>query len=202
MQPKKELNIDHKILEISFINKLSHIGSCLTSAPIIDNIYSKKEIDDKCIISCGHSHLAHAVVMEKYGIINSAEENILKHGIHCERSGGCDCSTGSLGQGLPIALGMALADRTRNVYCLISDGEATEGSVYEALNVMGKYNVNNLIVYCNNNGFGAYDKPYSVLRVGEIIPVNTSQHWFMKLYGQEAHYKVLNQLEYETCLCQ
>jgi transketolase len=194
-------NLEKKIIDISFRLKLSHIGSCLTALPIIEGIYKRKKSEEKFILSCGHAHLAHAVVMEEYGIIESAEENIKKHGIHCERAGGCDVSTGSLGQGLPIALGMAIADWTKNVYCLISDGESTEGSVYEALNIKKKYNVTNLKVYCNFNGWGAYDKITGTIDLG-IICVNTSDHWFIKQYGQEAHYKALNSEEYAEIIRQ
>jgi len=69
---------------------------------------------------------------------------------------GIDVSTGSLGQGLPIAVGMALADRTRNVYCLVSDGECTEGSIWEALRLVVEQKINNLKIIINANGWGAY----------------------------------------------
>lgn len=190
--------LEKRIIEISYRNKLSHIGSCLTLLPILQEIYKVKLPDEKCIISCGHGHLAHAVIMEHYGIIDNAEENVLKHGIHCERDGGCDCSTGSLGQGLPIALGMALADRSKKVYCIISDGEAAEGSIYEALNTKEKYDVKNLIVYCNFNGYGAYDETTiePLRRLPGLIIVNTSNNWFIQKFGQEAHYRALNDKDF------
>lgn len=190
--------LDKKVLDISYRNSLSHIGSCLSSLPIIEGIYLIKKPDEKIIISCGHCHLAHAVVMEHYGVIESAEENVKEHGIHCERAGGCDVSTGSLGQGLPIALGIAMADRKKMVYCLVSDGEATEGSIYEALNIKEKYKVDNLMVYCNFNGFGAYDeiKLDQLKRLPGISIVDTSNHWFIQKYKQEAHYRALNETDY------
>src|SRR5438477_597536 len=94
--------------------------------------------------------------MEHFGIIKDAAENIDIYGIHCERAGGCDCSTGSLGQGLPIACGMAIADRAKNVYCLISDGECSEGSIAEALRIADENQLENLKVHLNYNGWGAY----------------------------------------------
>lgn len=199
--------LERRILDISFKFQLSHIGSCLTCVSIIDDIYKRKKPEDKCIISCGHAHIAHAVVMEKYGIINDAEANILEHGIHCERAGGCDVSTGSLGQGICIALGMALADRSRDVYCLLSDGECTEGSVYEAAHVRRENKLDNLKVSINLNGYAAYRKT----GVGRLYHLNfmeifgrgiidTSQHWFMQKYGQEAHYKILTPGIYEEII--
>jgi len=196
--------LEKQIIDISYRNELSHIGSCLTALPIIFDIYSNKKAGEKVIISCGHCHLAHAVVMEYFEIIQSAEENVKKHGIHCERNGGCDCSTGSLGIGITIALGMALADRSKNVWCLISDGEMTEGSVYEALNLKERLEVSNLVVYCNYNGWGAYDKSNENIlgKIPSVNIVNTENHWFVKQYQQEAHYKSLNTDEYEKIICQ
>lgn len=186
--------LERRILEISYKHKLSHIGSCLTAVGIIDEIYSKKKSNHKFILSCGHAGLALYVVLEKHFGLD-AEQIFLKHGVHPNRDEYIDCSTGSLGQGLPIALGMALADRSKNVYCLVSDGECTEGSLWEAINISGKLEVDNLKIYCNHNGFSAYDETF----IDDNWPMNvidTFNHWFMKQYGQEAHYKVLNEKEY------
>src|SRR5688572_11755718 len=191
--------LERRILDISYKHKLSHIGSCLTAVDIIDKIYAKKKPDERFVLSCGHAGLALYVVLEKYGY-GDAEELLEKCGVHPDRLAAkvIDCSTGSLGHGLPIALGMALADMDKNVYCLISDGECSEGSIYEALNVKVKYSINNLIVHTNVNGWSAYDKWYEHHLPGIEKNHNTSKHWFIKQYGQSAHYKVLNEQEYET----
>jgi transketolase len=206
-----------RILQISLDNKLSHVGSCLTSLPIIYEIYLKKRPEEKFINSSGHSHLAHAVVMENFNIIKDAEENIKEYGIHCEKSGGCDCSTGSLGMGLPIALGMALSDRKSQVYCLISDGECAEGSIWESLRIAQEQKVSNLHIYVNCNGYGAYRKidtvdlcsklmqfSYWYEKNGKfernITPVFTASDQFMIDNKQNAHYKTLTQEEYEKII--
>lgn len=194
-------SLERRILDISYKHKLSHIGSCLTAVGIIDEIYRKKQPDEKFVLSCGHAGVALYVVLEKY-LLCDAEQLYLECGVHPDRTLApnlIDCSTGSLGQGISIALGMALADRSKNVYCLISDGEATEGSVYEALNIKWKYSIDNLIVYCNFNGYSAYDK-ITVDSLPGVEIIDTSNNWFMQLYGQEAHYKVLNQSEYEEAI--
>jgi len=79
--------------------------------------------------------------------------------VHPDRNSaiGIDVSTGSLGQGLPIALGMALSDKKKNVYCLISDGECAEGSIWEALRIAHDNKINNLKIMVNANGWSAYD---------------------------------------------
>jgi transketolase len=146
-----------RLISISIDHKLSHVGSCLTALPIIEEIYAKKRDTDRFVLSSGHAHLAHLVVMEEQGLVN-AEEMLEKYGIHCDRNAGCDVSTGSLGLGLPVAVGMAISDREKDVYCLISDGEMAEGSIWEALEVARRQKLTNLKLYVNANGWSAYDK--------------------------------------------
>lgn len=151
--------LHHRIIEISSKLGLAHLGSCLTSVNIIDEIYARKKPNEPFILSSGHAGLALYVVIEKYYGIN-AEKIFAHHGTHPDRCKECmlECSTGSLGHGIGIALGMALADRERQVYCLISDGECFEGTIWEVANVIKKYQVWNLKIYLNYNSWSAYDK--------------------------------------------
>jgi transketolase len=144
-----------KILQISYELGLSHLGSNLSCADLLDEIYKNMDTQDKVVLDNGHAHLAHAVVMEKFGLIKSAKQNIKKYGIHCDRRGGCDVSTGSLGQGITVAVGLALADRSRTVYCLCSEGSSAEGSFWEALRIAGEQKLDNLRLIFNANGFNA-----------------------------------------------
>lgn len=188
------MNLHDRINEISKKHELSHLGSNHTAAPIIDHIYSIKEKDEPFILSSGHAGLALYVVLEKY-YKTDAEELYLKHGTHPSRDLGDKiyCSTGSLGQGLPIALGMAMADKKRNVYCLISDGEASEGTVWETANVIRRYKVNNLKLFMNYNGWGAYHRIDAdfIAGVDYIFPditIMVSKVEDYGLSGLSAHY--------------
>ncbi len=148
-----------RILEISFKYKLSHLGSCLSVIDLIISIYETKKADEKFILSSGHGGVALYTVLEKYHRID-AEHLFLKHGVHPNRDeiDGIYCSTGSLGQGLPIALGMAFANKKKNTYCIITDGECAEGSIWESFRIAGDSRVSNLKVIINANGYGAYGK--------------------------------------------
>ncbi len=149
-------SLKHRALEISYNHKLSHIGSVLCALPILYEIYNQKKEGDKVVVSSGHAHLAHLVVKEVEGTLSEGAEILLERfGIHCDRRAGCDVSTGSLGQGIAIAAGMALADRSRNTFCLVSDGELAEGSCWEALRIAKEQKLDNLKVYLNANGMGA-----------------------------------------------
>lgn len=202
-------DLKRRIIEISFQHKLSHLGSCLTAIDIIAEIFKIKKKNEKFILSCGHAGLALYVVLEKYEGLN-AEKIWEHHGTHPDRCEKChiDCSTGSLGNGLPIAVGMALQNRNKNVYCLISDGECSEGSIWEALRIAKEQGLANLKLYLNVNGFGAYK---SIDRTG--LERQIAEFWlygvtnfcwtqcdFPFLKGLDAHYKVLNEQEYKQAI--
>jgi transketolase len=204
------------IIEISYKYGLSHIGSCLTAVDIIEEIYQTKKPYEKFVLSAGHAHLAHLVVMDKYGIFSPTcgdkhtefiEGIIETHGIHCDRKAGCDVSTGSLGHGLGIALGMAMADPRKDVYCLISDGECAEGSIWEALQIQREQKITNLLVYANINGWGAYKEITEqsglferLMEYGVSMNFTDNSEYSKWLQSQEAHYKIMNQKEYKELL--
>lgn len=153
---QEQKNTRRRILEISFQKKSSHLGSCLSSVDLIDAIYRVKRKNEYFILSNGHAAVALYVILEKSKLLNP--DLIQKLHIHPDRnfSIGINVSTGSLGQGLPIALGMALADRHKNVFCTISDGECSEGSIWETFRIAEEQNAGNLKVILNANGWGAY----------------------------------------------
>jgi len=186
--------LHQRIIDISKKWNLSHVGSCLTAVDIIDEIYYTKKHNEPFILSCGHCGLALYVVIEKHFGVD-AEDIFACHGPHPDRCLPCKlyCSTGSLGHGLPIALGVALANRKRNVYCLISDGEAFEGSIYEAANVIRKYKVDNLKIYINFNSWSAYDKVEDWMLENLIflfphIEIRKTNVEDFGLHGLSAHY--------------
>lgn len=152
-----QIDSRRQILEICHRNKLSHLGSCLSTVDLIDVIYDLKRPDDRFVLSNGHAGTAFYAVLKKHGFLT--DKQIDRLNIHPDRNVrlGIDVSTGSLGQGLPIAVGMALANPERTVYAVISDGECAEGSIWEALNIAASRKVLNLRVVANVNGWSAYD---------------------------------------------
>ena len=157
-----------EIFRICSRNKLSHLGSCLSTVDLIDVVYDLKKPDDRFVLSNGHAGTALYAVLKKYGLIT--DKQIDRLNIHPDRNVrlGIDVSTGSLGQGLPIALGMALAKPECTVYAVISDGECAEGSIWEALNIAVLRGVLNLRIIANVNGWSAYD-PVSPARLARRI---------------------------------
>ena len=157
---KQDLNkLSKRILEISIKHNLSHLGSCFTALPIIYEIYSKKKLEDKFILSSGHAGLALYVVLEHFYNVN-AEYLLETHGIHPERDleNFIDVSTGSLGLGITIASGMALSNPKIGVYWLISEGESAAGRIWEDLRFLDENEIKNIKVYANINGWAAYKR--------------------------------------------
>jgi transketolase len=200
------VDLKKRILEIAYKNKLSHLGSYLSSVDIIDKIYAKKNPNDIFILSSGHAALALYVVLEKYEN-RDAEELFKKYGGHPHRAekDGIYCSTGSLGTGITIAVGRAIANPKRKVYVLISDGECAEGSIWESLRFIKEHPVNNIEIHVNINGYAAYDKvdiEYLSNRLKIFLP-NINLHYttvnqtsFLK--GLNAHYHVMTEEDYKS----
>lgn len=166
--------IERRIFDITFQERLSHLSSCLSAWPIIHEIYNEKKEDEVFILSNGHAGLALYCELEaRYGI--DPVMLLHKHGIHPGKDleNKLYCSTGSLGSGLPIAVGRALANRNKNVYVMISDGEAAEGSIWESLRFAHVAKLDNLKIYVNINGMTAYehiDVEYLVQRLKAFLP--------------------------------
>ena len=202
------VDLKKRILEIAYKHKLSHLGSYLSAADIIEEIYENKDPDDIFILSSGHASLALYAALEKYEGKN-AEELFLKHGGHPHRDeeNGIYCSTGSLGLGITVAVGRALANKNRKVHVLISDGESAEGSVWEALRFIKESNLSNIEIYVNVNGYAAYDKvdvKYLVDRLKVFLPtINiryTSVNQYPFLRGLNAHYHIMSEEDYKSTL--
>lgn len=199
------------ILNVAYENKLSHLGSYFSSLDIIDKIHQKIKNDgdkDIFILSSGHAALALYAVLEKYYNV-SANYLFKKHGGHPHRNeeDHLYCSTGSLGTGLTIAVGRALANPKRKVYCLISDGECAEGSIWESLAFIQQRNIKNIEVHCNVNGYSAYDsidKDYLINRLKTFLPSiiihETEVNAFPFLCGLNAHYHVMSEENYREAM--
>ena len=135
---------------------------------------------DRCILSKGHGCLALYAVLADKGFFPVSE---LDHfcatgsilGGHPEHGKvpGVEASTGSLGHGLSIGLGMALAcrmqDRKSRVVVVMGDGEINEGAVWEAAMTASKHGLSNLTAIIDCNGFQSYGPTAEVLEMGSMV---------------------------------
>jgi transketolase len=196
-------NLQLRTLDITHKKKLSHLSSTLPAVNILDYIYSKKLPQDKVVVSNGHCGLALYCVLEKF-YNKDAEALLEKHGIHPNRdlSDEIFCSTGSLGLGLPIAVGLALG-ADYNVHCTISDGESCEGSIWESLRFVEDNKISNLKIHVQVNGYGAYSefnskKLHKRMKsfCSSVIWHETDTNFFNDVDPYKYHYKSLDDHDY------
>ena len=159
-----------RILEVSQQVTALHIGSAYSCTEIVDCIYyglmnrgTDGATDDRFLMSKGHGCMIQYAILEDLGILSRKDmdeyctaEGIL--GCHPDYGNpGIEASTGSLGHGLSMAVGMAYATKVARenglVYCVLSDGEVQEGSTWEATMMASSFGVNNLVAFIDNNDF-------------------------------------------------
>ncbi len=174
---KKQLEINAckvrlGILEGVFNAKSGHPGGSLSIADLLTylyfakmNVYPDKPEEperDRLVLSKGHTAPALYSVLALKGFFDSSELKNLRHigallqGHPCIHIPGVDMSSGSLGQGISAACGMALSGKisgnTYKVYTILGDGEIQEGQVWEAAMFAAHYNLDNLVAIVDNNG--------------------------------------------------
>lgn len=161
-----EINsIKRSILQTAYNTKEGHIASSFSILNILYILYKKillidpndsnNSNRDMFILSKGHASLGLYAILQNKGFINQIEmDSFCKYGSmlggHPDKNKvkGVEASTGSLGHGFPIAIGMALGAKIQNksnkVFVLIGDGELNEGSMWESIMLASQHNLNNL----------------------------------------------------------
>lgn len=158
------LDLRRRILEVAFNSNAGHIPSALSIVDIVATLYRDvMGADDRFVLSKGHGCLALYVVLEALGRFPGEELDTFcrpgsKFGGHpdANKIPGVEASTGSLGHGLPFALGLAYAKKIGNepgrIFCLIGDGEIQEGSTIEAVALAARLDAAKLIIVVDCNG--------------------------------------------------
>lgn len=159
------------IIEGVYNAKSGHPGGSLSIADLLTFLYYTKlnvypdnpeeQQRDRFVLSKGHTAPALYAVLAEKGFFDKNELKSLRHigamlqGHPCIEIPGIDMSSGSLGQGISAACGMALSGKISNdtykVYTVLGDGEIQEGQVWEAAMFASHYNLDNLIAVVDNN---------------------------------------------------
>ncbi len=183
----KEVRKD--IVEMTYLAHSGHPGGSLSSVEILVSLYfselnqSPETVDspdrDRFVLSKGHITPAFYSVLSHAGYIPHEELKQFRK-VNSRLQGhpastklkGIEVSTGSLGQGLSVAIGIALAGkidkRDYRVYCLVGDGEMEEGQIWEAIMFAGNRHLNNLILFLDYNGLQIDGE---VAKINDIAPV-------------------------------
>lgn len=199
---KDHANIAKKIrktvLNMIYQAKASHIGSCFSAVDILSVLYNGiLNIDpkqptfcerDRFILSKGHAAaVIYAVLAEKNFFPKAWLDNYCANGqilgghINHRNVPGVEVSTGSLGHGLSIGCGIALAAKRESkkyrTYVLLSDGECNEGSVWEAALFAAHHKLNNLVAIIDYNKIQAFGRVEEILRLEPLFAKWTSFNW-------------------------
>jgi transketolase len=177
--------VRQNVLRLSKKANVGHIGCGLCVADILTVVYSHMRLAgvpqndrDRFVLSKGHAALALYCVLHEVGLLSGADldtfhgdDSLL--GVHPEwELPGVDFSTGSLGQGVCYAVGAALAGKMqrsqRRIYCLLSDAECNEGSVWEAAMFAAHHGLDNLTFIIDLNGQQALGFTKEVCRIDNM----------------------------------
>ena len=177
------------IIDAVYSGKSGHPGGALSCADILTYLYfnemnidpsnPKMENRDRFILSKGHASAAIYSVLANRGFFPIEDlKTFRKNGSYLQghpdlkKVPGVDMTSGSLGQGLSVANGMALAGKLDNkdyyVYVMLGDGEIEEGQVWEAAMSSSHYKLNNVIAFVDFNGLQIDGEVKNVMNVTPI----------------------------------
>jgi transketolase len=156
-----------QIVRVSNKSKEGHLGSSLSVLDILYVLYrdfithnDDRNTSNRLILSKGHASLGYYVVLNEFGLLDEPVENFCQFsssigGHPSDKLDAVEASTGSLGHGLPIAVGMAMGYKiiksNNHIYVIIGDGEMNEGSIWEALLLASNHNLSNLTCIVDYN---------------------------------------------------
>jgi len=180
---------------------VGHIGGALSVVEILTLLYQKhmdvspddpkKKVRDKLVLSKGHAGPALYCVLADKGFFPKEWLHTLNKGgtnlpSHCDmnRTPGIDMSTGSLGQGISAAIGLALANRLdgidKKVYLIIGDGETNEGQIWEGAMAASQFKLNNLIAFTDNNKMQIDGWVFETMNIEDLGAKWTAFGWFVQ----------------------
>ncbi|MFA6196754.1 MAG: transketolase [Sulfurimonas sp.] len=204
MLKEKANNIRKNILKIAHSSRGPHSGTALSCVDILTVLYFdtlnipsfEDENRDIFILSKGHGAMAlYATLYEKNYLSKEDFFSYYQNGgalpAHLDKNTNkaIEVSSGSLGHGLPQALGFAYSKKLKNldskVYVLMGDGETQEGSIWEAAMLAPKMGLDNLTVFIDRNNLQGYGRPSELVSFEPIDEKFRSFNW--DVYRVDGH---------------
>ncbi len=209
-------NVRKSILKMTNKGKSSHVGSALSCTDILSVLYSniidvEKIKDQACdrdrfVMSKGHAGAALYAVLAEKGIISKEillthyqnGSNLSGHVSH-KLLKGVEISTGSLGHGLPISIGIAYGLKINRlnsyIFCLMSDGELDEGSNWEAFLFGAHHKLKNLIVIIDRNNLQSIKNTEQTLALEPLDNKLLSFGWDVYKVNGHDHQEIENTIK-------
>jgi transketolase len=178
--------IREKTIRLGVKSGSTHFGGSLSMVDILVVLYfhvlridpqrPQWEDRDRFILSKGHGATSYCPVLSTAGFFPESDMDHINHlgsafGMHIDmrKIPGVDMSTGSLGHGLPVAVGMALADRVakkdRRVFCVMGDAEQNEGSIWEAAQAAGHFKLGRVCAIVDRNRYSSEGDTEEILAI-------------------------------------
>lgn len=179
------LKMRQEILRMAAEGDSVHIGCAFSIVEIVSEIFrqimsrGKVSVDDplrdRLVLSKGHGVMTIYAAFRQLGWLDPEttgkyfSDGSLLHGLSEAKIPGLEVTSGSLGHGLPVAVGMALGFRrrreTQQIYCIVGDGEMNEGTMWEALLFAGHHQLSNLTIIVDANGYQAMGPTKEILKM-------------------------------------
>ena len=219
-QLKKYQNLAKKIrkdiIEMNYKTKSTHIGSSFSIIELLVSLYFKYlKIDpknptnknrDKLILSKGHACPALYMTLFHRGFFNkkfldgfARDGGTLEHHLNCDIKRGIEASTGSLGHGLSLGVGMALAAKNnkskQKIFVILADGELNEGSNWEAIMFAAQHKLDNLIAIVDYNKIQALGRVKQVINLDPLLKKWQSFNWGVREINGHDFQQIFNALE-------
>jgi len=201
-------NIRKKTIELSCLSGAGHLAPALSTVEMLTVLFrdylkydlnnAQSESRDRLVFSKGHGAYAYYVILNQLGFIPNFElehfytdKSSLKGCLTANKDYMLEASTGSLGHGLPISVGMAQAfkmqGKNNKVVCIVGDGEMQEGSNFEALALAYRFKLDNLLLIVDANELQAMDRVSDVGldndRLSKVLSAYTDS--FYKIDGHD-----------------
>jgi transketolase len=195
-QKARQLRVE--ILKMLNTAKSGHTGGSLSAIDVLTTLYFHQmrhdpsnpqwEDRDRFVLSKGHAAPALYACLAEAGYFSRDDLKTLRRfGSHLQghpdmnKTPGVEVCTGSLGQGLSQAVGMAIASklsgRSARIYSLLGDGEVQEGQIWEAAMAAAHYKLDNLCVILDHNGLQIDGEVEKVMNVGPLGPKFLAFNW-------------------------
>jgi transketolase len=195
---RKAIQVRANILEMIPPGKVGHLGGSSSIADVMAALYfhtmqvnpsdPKDPKRDRLIMSKGHAVLVQYACLVELGYFGREElakvktfEGMLQGHPDMDKTPGIEAVTGSLGQGLSVALGLALGFRLdklpNRVYAILGDGELAEGQIWEAVMAARGFKANNLTAIVDFNGLQATSSTKEIFPIENLVEKWSSFGW-------------------------
>lgn len=196
-----------KVLDMIYKGQSSHIGSNFSCIDLLTVLFDTIDLNkDKVIFSKGwvaasaYYFLAEKGVIPKEDLETYCIGDSKYIGLVEPTVKGIEAAGGSMGYGLPFAVGFALAKKLKkeegNVYVLMSDGEMAIGTTWESALLASQHELDNLIVIVDNNGLQAMGETRKILDISPLTDKWKAFKWEVKTVNGHNHDHIKSALEY------